>query len=727
MTTGSKAMLASLALLVCLNCGNARADNFPNIKLANTSKENVCVIGYSLAHPSGTDPVTDPAVPAYYLKFPGGSLPGVWMPVQAPFPTIVGTLVTPNLMKVPTAPVSPPLSLINGASLTFFYGPSDCSQIKYPIIDANGNVDKVFIHVDPATGARYVRNYAYPTVLFEYTVAYDPLSSDHRKLIVDTSNVDNLQGLLEVTVMAMPNNPPTPFIVKLGNQVTTTPNPIAVVTPLSTVVGDFGAWLDAQPTPAPPNGRQISTFKVLASASLGPFQSIQSPKDYIGAKCAQATIVPVTNPTVPAPLYPNPCSAEGGFVHFQDPLNSYYEGRIANFFSKSHNLRLMADAQDPFSQGAWLVDQISARCPIFLNAGDLTSSTDKSLHLTFTGAHLGEMIICNPANQLTFLKEAPSVIQAGGASRATVVLTGVAASKVATLPNGGVGYNIGQPETNWVGRITKVTGLPPVLLTLDVTLQNVGTIDPNNPASKFKQMDCPSDCTRLNPTFSNNWYVSNVPYAALTIPYETGTQMVFNNDGVFSPYGDYYAPPLNIVYESIVRNIVQGFSHGIENCAFQTIENCVGVKALPADNYINGAGNTASAIWSVQSNWYPKGGFQNYYAQYLHTKAFGAGAGSTAFWLPNGQLNMNSNPPPYGGVASSNQGANMAMVYAFGFDENPTYLVAPPRVSASLAQVPSKLDPIPNPWLPLEMCGPTTCGLVVTVGPRCSTLPCASR
>ena len=731
MTTGSKAILVSLAfvLLACLTCpGNARADNFPHIKLANTSGEKVCVIGYSLAHPNGGP--TDPGVPAYYLTLPGGWTP---VPAAAPFPTIVGTEVTPYLV-IPTAPVSPPLSLINGASLTFFYGPSDCSQIKYYIIDSNGNVNKVFTYVDPKTGTRYVRNYAYPTVLFEYTVAYDtnPTTSDHRKLIVDTSNVDNLQGLVEITVIGMPpNDPPTVTIVKLGNQVTATPLPAAVVTPLSVVVGDFSGWLDVQPKPAPPNDQQISTFKVLASASLGPFQSIQSPKDYIGAKCAQATTVPVVNPSEPAPLYPNSCTAEGGFIHLQDPLNSYYEGRISNFFSKSKNLKLMADAQGNYLQGAWLVDQINARCPIFLKAGDLTSSTDKSLHLTFTGTPAGEMIICNPASQLAFLGgPPPSVTQAAGASTATVVLTGVAALKVNSLPNRGVGYNIGQPETNWVGRITSVTASSdsPLTLNVFVTLQNMGTIDPNNPASQFQQVDCTNGCTTSNPTFSNNWYVSNVPYAALTIPYETGTQMVFNNDGVFSPYGNYYVSPLNIIYESIVRNIVQGFSHGIENCAGQTSEdpNCVDVKALPDDYYINGAQNTASAIWSVQSNWYPAKGWQNYYAQYLHTKTFSGPPGSTAFWLPSGQLNMNSNPPPYG-VASSRQGTRMAMVYAFGFDENPTYLSAlaamPP--STNLAQVPSKLDPIPDTWLPLEMCG-NTCGLAVTVGPRCLALPCES-
>ncbi len=729
MTTGSKATLVSWAfvLLACLTYhGNARADNFPYIKLANTSGEKVCVIGYSLAHPNGGP--TDPGVPAYYLTFPGGWTP---VPTAAPFPTIVGTEVTPNLV-IPTAPVSPPLSLLNGASLTFFYGPSDCSQIKYYVLDPNGDVDKVFIYIDPVTGARYERNYAYPTVLFEYTVAYDTNqnTSDHRKLIVDTSNVDNIQGLVEITAIGMPpGNPPTVIIVKLGNQVTTSPLPAAVVTPLSVVVGDFSGWLDAQPKPASPNDQQISTFKVLASASLGPFQSIQSPNDYIGAKCAQATTVPVANPTVPAPLYPKPCTAEGEFVHLQDPLNSYYGGRISNFFSISKNLKLMADGAGPYPQGSWLVDQIDARCPILLNAGDLTSSTDKSFHLTFTGTPAGEMIICNPANQLAFFGGllAPSVVQAPGASTATVMLTGAAALKVNSLPNKGVGYDIGQPETNWVGRITSVTGVP-ALLSVSVTLQNMGTINPNDPTSRFRQVDCTSGCTTTNPTFSDNWYVSNVPYAALTIPYETGTQMVFSNDGVFSPYGNYYASPLSIVYQSIVRNIVQAFTHGIENCAGQTSggPNCVDVKALPNDYYINGAQNTASAIWSVQSNWYPAKGWQNYYAQYLHTKTFGGPPGSTAFWLPNGQLNMNSNPPPYG-VASSRQGAQMAMVYAFGFDENPTYLSAlaatPP--STNLAQVPSKLDPIPDTWLPLETCG-MTCGLAVTVGPRCPALPCAS-
>jgi hypothetical protein len=690
MMTASKNSFVSsaFALLACLTYeSNALADNFPSIKVANTSQEKVCVIGYSLAHPAGADPTTDPAVPAYYLQ-----LPGAWqqVPQGSPFPTIVATEVTPTLAPIPTAPDNPPFSFINGASLTFYYGPTDCGQITYYALDSNVDVEKVFKYI--ATNIQ-----------------------DHRKLIVDTSNVDSIQGLLEITVIDSAG-----YVAKLGNQVTTTPAPAATVTPLSAIVERFNGWLDAQPEPAGPDD-QISAFKVLASASLGPYQSIESPNDYIGAKCTQATTVPVADPTKDAPRYPNACVNDGEFVHFRDPLNSYYENRLSHFFTKtSVNLKLWADAQGSYPQGAWLVTDSHARCPIFPNPGDLSSTTDKSLHLVFQSSPAGDMILCNPANQVAFLGEGAvtQVTQATNASTATITLTADAVATIHGLPNNGVGYNIGQPETNWVGLINTVTG------------QQV-TAALQNSSCDFTQQPCPSNCNNSNSTFSNNWYVSNIPFAGLTIPYETRFQMVFSNDGVFSPYVDFYAAPLNIIYESIARNIVQYFSHGIENCVGVTSvdENCVNVKRLADSYYLPGVPDTASANWSVQTNWYPEKGSQSYYAQYLHTD--GAEPPATAFWLPNGQLDINPSPPPYG-VAASNQGAKMAMTYAFGFDENPTYLDSNGvGMTPYLAQVPPKLDPIPAGWLPLQSCGPApqVCGLTVTVGPRCpaADLPCPSE
>jgi|SRR5271165_1376979 len=92
------------------------------------------------------------------------------------------------------------------------------------------------------------------------------------------------------------------------------------------------------------------------------------------------------------------------------------------------------------------------------------------------------------------------------------------------------------------------------------------------------------------------------------------------------------------------------------------------------------ASHLPNQYWSNESNWYPAGGVQNYYAQYLHTFQL---SNYNIFREPNNLI---------GPASNSNQGYVIGMAYGYGFDENPVYTVSPP------ANVPTKLDPIPPSW-----------------------------
>jgi len=122
-----------------------------------------------------------------------------------------------------------------------------------------------------------------------------------------------------------------------------------------------------------------------------------------------------------------------------------------------------------------------------------------------------DVIICNPANQVAFLDPnfTPSVVQNG--ATATVTLSPTQFDQVVTkTPNKGIGYNIGQPETNWVGNISATN-----LATSSVSV-NVQT-----PSGPFTQMNCPPGCNAVNTDFENSWFLSNVPYGQLPVPMET--------------------------------------------------------------------------------------------------------------------------------------------------------------------------------------------------------------
>jgi hypothetical protein len=691
---GSKTVLVSWAsiLLACSTySGSARADNVPStLTLKKDSSQKICLIGYSVAK----GPLA-----SYYLQ--GGAwtaVPSSGVDNLHPL-KVTSTEITATGSMINTVPASS--TLLNAANLTFFYAP-DCSKISYSLISSVGDVIKADYQVISTNPVKTsLKIYPYNTALLEYTVDMD---ANGRKLIIDYSNVDNLQGFLEIAITG------TPGTVKLGNQV-----------PVSSAVANFRSWLILQLLGLA-NARQ---FLPLASGGVngsfepspGPFNSIQSPTQYLEAKCATATDdknYPYVNGKQCTP---------GEFVHLRDPLNSYYEDAVSTFFSNvaTTNLKLMGDAQGPYKQAAWQVSNNTTRCPIFLQAGNLSSGTDASLTLQYKGTldpatspAKTDMFICNPANQVQFLNPdfTPSVAQNG--TTATITLSQAQFQQVTNTPKKGIGYNIGQPETNWIGNIYATD---PASHSVSVNVQTRGT-------TPFLQMNCQAGCITANPGLGSSWFLSNVPFGSDLVPYETASKMVFANDGVFSTYGDYFKYPvgspaggtsateLGVVYQSIVRNIAQAFSRGIEKCTPSTLPNanCLLASALPAKGY-NGAdvSTTASAIWTLQSNWYPALNTKNYYTEYLHTGTLNSiPGGKNILFLPNGKLSADN------GIAISRQLRPMAMAYGFAFDENAIYLnnnpaPSPPPGGSYTAQVPTKLDPIPAEWGQVSV--------VVTAGP----------
>jgi hypothetical protein len=565
---GLKTVLVSLAsiLLACsAHSGSAQADNIPSpMTLMNTSSQKVCLVGYSVAGTIG--PVGSPvSVPAYYLQG------GTWTAVPLVGVTnkttlkVTSTEISATGFTMDTLPASS--MLLNSANLAFFYAP-DCSKISYSLISSVGDVIKADYEVTSLDPFKVNLNiYPYAFALLEYTADGD---ASGRKLIIDYSNVDNLQGFLQIAVTGA-----IPGTVKLGNQVT-----------VSSAVSGFRFWLFLQAFGL----ANAVQFLPLASGGVngsfepspGAFDSIQSPTQYLQVKCASATDgnnYPYVNG--------KPCTI-GEFVHLRDPLNSYYEDAVTNFFSKvaTTNLRLMGDAQGPYQQAAWQVSNNKTRCPIFLQAGDLKSGTDASLTLQYKGVldpptspAKTDMIICNPANQVAFLNPdfTPSVVQNGGT--ATVTLSQAQFDQVTNTPKKGIGYNIGQPETNWIGNISS-TDPASRSVSFNVQTQTGGT-------APFSQMNCQTGCTTANTSLGNSWFLSNVPFGTQPVPYETASKMVFANDVVFSTYGEYFkfqvsspvggssATELGVVYASIVRNIAQAFSRGIEKCTPSSLPDLV--------------------------------------------------------------------------------------------------------------------------------------------------------
>ena len=134
------------------------------------------------------------------------------------------------------------------------------------------------------------------------------------------------------------------------------------------------------------------------------------------------------------------------------------------------------------------------------------------------------------------------------------------------------------------------------------------TLNADNPLDNY----CPT------PNGNFDWIFYNIAYVGTVSPFFTASDMVHGNKGAFADWmTTYYGRDQLVIAQSIGRNIVQAFSHGVANCN-NIITTCSGMTALtPAEMNPSSAASTSSAWWSNEENWYRAGGAQDYYAQYL--------------------------------------------------------------------------------------------------------------
>lgn len=561
--------------------------------------------------------------------------------------------------RVGATPVYPafPLSSLRSVNLAPAGAKAFAAARLYFFVgDSGGKLTCGSIQFNPAQAVAWPQGFA------EYTLAANG------DLVVNISNVDSFQILLEAVFG--PNS-----LLSFGNPVN---NQLYVTA--RNAVGAFPVWLRVQGAPA-------TQFGVLARTATYPgtstgYNSLLSPTAYFQQK-----------------------DAKSAFINYKSPLSAYYDQHIGSFFSGAvkgaAHLKVMGDAQGPLKQQPWTVTSNTAACPLFL----VPNSPGASLRFDYDGTGKRYFILCNPYNQVVDLAGAISVTTQSGHT-ALVKLPADQCSKVKK------GWNIAQVETSWVGQ---------VLSTCDASSKVKVQIMRQSKTKNFSQVVCDSadavpPCGNASTEPSYHWIASNIPWSSRTSPWEKPSQMVFGNDGIFSSWAEYLpanvADPdaTRIVAASVVRNIASAFSRGIENCNNVTKpftgsssppSNCAKVKVLPAGSYVSGADTASDAYWVNEANWYPAGGYQNYYSQFLHTACLTPTCSVNAriFELPNGRLPT---------VALSNQGAKMALAYGYPYDENPVYLSASAPLAAS-AYVPSKLDPIPASW------NATT--LTINVGP----------
>jgi hypothetical protein len=419
---------------------------------------------------------------------------------------------------------------------------------------------------------------------------------------------------------------------------------------------------------------------------------VQGPTGYLSYKCQS-----LTSGYVPAR-----CNLNGKLVHWNDPLGTFFDQQLKTFFQNAApkpgqpHLTVMGDAQGPISQLPWRVVSNTANCPVYLKPDQAS--------LSFKSTYSTPIIICNPLGQVvplvgaapTNYSQTPDAV--GQMSTATIQIT----QAQYNLFKNKVGWNFGQPETGWIGNVTKFYQQNGAYF---IALNVVGTpISPSD--QRFCVVTPPSgnqpSCPMANPSFTR-WVFTNIKRGSSINPFETPTQMVFGNDGAFSSWLYYTDTNLMTVAQSIERNIVWAFTHGIANCNNVTMVSdalrpayCAKVKRLASASYNAGAFAAADAYWSNEANWYPTNGVQNYYSQYLHTARLDGRSGQivSGTSCPAGCFNifMTGAAISGGAAAKSNQAIPMGMAYGFGYDENPVYLTVP------VAQVPSKLDPIPTNW-----------------------------
>jgi hypothetical protein len=162
-------------------------------------------------------------------------------------------------------------------------------------------------------------------------------------------------------------------------------------------------------------------------------------------------------------------------------------------------------------------------------------------------------------------------------------------------------------------------------------------------------------------------------------------------------------------------------------CTNVTKGSCTATKC-DFDN--SGVANTSNAYWSLEKNWYPANGHQDYYSEYVHTvQVYQNGLVSPTYGTPlNSAVQAWAAPPTSGFWATSalsNQGKLMGMAYGFGFDEDPDYISTLPNTPPSRRNTNVVLGPDPSYYahVPAEFTTPnnlqkvTPTSLSITVAP----------
>lgn len=630
-----------LVASLLLGAATAQAQNYipAQAKLVNESGDQVCAIGSSKRSDSA---------PPYYLTSNGQGL-GVWREVTAATPSVSGLQVGSDIKTIDISP-SASQPYINSALIRFYViSPSagvQCSSLSFKFVKSDSG---------KPTGDIEVAYYPYPNALFEMTAW---ASGGANVLTLDTSNVDSFQAPLAMTVS---NGSKT--LAELGNPTGATP-----ATRETMITGPNGSGGQQSPFVAWLVNQNEYTgdsklFQPLALSSAAnsperyPYALIESPKDYLSARC-------MPNGST---FIPSNCKTANATLHALDPLNRFFDQALATFFQdayadKNAPLVVMGDASGPIQQGAWTATGNTANCPIYMKPDG------HSLALQMSG---NTVVICNPAGQMVTMAGEP------GSYDAQTGQLQISAQQYDLYKDGKyIGWNLDQPDSGFVGKVDAITAQGG---TYFIKLTATGA---PNPAYK-------------------GWVFTNLKTGLGVNISESASEMVFANDGAFAAWTPTYESNSNLktVALSIERNIVQAFSHGIANCNNVTMARskppsyCGNIKK--SGTIVPAAANASDAYWMNEANWYPANSPHDYYAQYLHTAQIAANGGivagtkcpavpcSNIFLVPNNSIGNE--------VAGSNQGNPMGMAYGFGYDENPVYVSNP-------VLVPSKLDPIPTSW-----------------------------
>ena len=686
--------------------------------LAASQGGKICVVGYSQS--KTYDPTTNPVsnVPAYILTA-GAGKHGAWTAMPAANARITALELGTDIASIGLAPNGG--KYLNSGGVTFFLVKSStiqCSSIFLKVKDqTKGTVDTPY--------------YAYPRGLFEvstYPVVIDTKKKTYIDLAtIDTSNVDSFELPIQVNVAKLTQvQPPTMPPQWRMSPVANFGNPASTpgITRRSLISGaddkggassPFYKWLKQ----APQVGVADDFLNLAYGTNTFPYAMIESPNDYLNLQC-------VPN------IAPKSCTLNNEFVNLRDKLNSYFDAELQTFFTNAVNkttgkkLAVMGDAHVPFAAEPWTAQVNNASCPLYLKP-------DKSSVTFQNKSQTASMILCNPVNQVQLFNPnsdpAPSQVTVTPqleivpeddgfgevpvpAYFANATITVTAKQCAEAEKQGRVGWNLGQQDTGFFANITRIDCAKNQL-----TGKVVGPA--SGPTGTTTQSYvCPYDsktkkpeCTTPNLSYKN-WIYSNIPVVPGVNSSESASQMVFANDGAFAAWQPVlYASDasLQIVALSVARNIVEAFNRGIANCNNVTMSPkpttgpCANVTALSASQMNPSSAASASDVyWSNEANFYPKGGVQNYYAQYLHTASVAVSGGQISAFLPP--------KLPISVSAKSNQGITMGMAYGFAYDENPGYLQSTPT---SIANVPSKLDPIPSSWWPKPSDGYMILGVII--------------